>query len=196
MLDIGWWELFVMGMVALLVVGPKELPTLLRTIGRYVGMIKRQADEFRSQFDEAMRESEFSELKKEMDEMRSDVSSSIDDAKSSIKKELDETDFDWDDEEPIKPAPEFADAEETTSFTMPDGEVITKAGTEPPPQKTAQKNGSGADSGGADKASIPAKDTPVRVNDVPAHGGDNAKTADGAASEDKSAMPRDAEAVR
>ena len=45
MLDIGWWELLVVGMVALVVVGPKELPTLLRTIGHYVGMAKRQADE-------------------------------------------------------------------------------------------------------------------------------------------------------
>ncbi|MEL6872331.1 MAG: Sec-independent protein translocase protein TatB, partial [Pseudomonadota bacterium] len=48
MLDIGWTELLVIGVVALLVVGPKELPGLLRTIGRYVGMIRRQANEFRA----------------------------------------------------------------------------------------------------------------------------------------------------
>ena len=189
MLDIGWWELFVMGMVALLVVGPKELPALLRTIGRYVGMIKRQADEFRSQFDDAMRESEFSDLKKDLDAMRSDVSSSIDDAQSSIRKELDETDFDWDEEEPIKPAPEFADLEETTSFTTPDGEVITKAGTEPPAPKTPQTNGKAIDSVPAEKPSAQAK----AASEPSVEG---TKVADAAASDDKSAMPRDAEAVR
>ena len=71
MLDIGWMELMVVGIVALLVVGPKELPTLLRTIGRYIGMAKRQADQFRAQFDEAIRDSEFEDLKKEMDDLRS-----------------------------------------------------------------------------------------------------------------------------
>ena len=45
MFDIGWTELVVIGVVALLVVGPKELPALLRTIGRYMGMVKRQANE-------------------------------------------------------------------------------------------------------------------------------------------------------
>jgi sec-independent protein translocase protein TatB len=138
MLDIGWWELFVVGMVALVVVGPKELPTLLRTIGRYVGMAKRQADEFRSQFDEAMRESEFSELRKEMDDIKSGVTASIDDAQNSLNKEIGDInssnsgdkgngdEYDWDADGPIKPAPEFADDEPTTSFTMPDGEVVKK----------------------------------------------------------------------
>ena len=136
MLDIGWWELFVIGMVALVVVGPNELPTLLRTIGRYVGMAKRQADEFRAQFDEAMRESEFNDLKKQMEDIKSDVTSSIDDAQHSIHKELSDIDdksgkspgdeYDWDADGPIEPAAEFADDKPTTSFTMADGTVVTK----------------------------------------------------------------------
>ena len=125
MLDIGWWELMVVGMVALIVVGPKELPTLLRTIVRYVGMAKRQADEFRSQFDEALRESEFNELRNEMNEIKSDVTSKLDEAQESINSDLHDA-HDWDDDGPIKPAPEFADDEPTTSFTMPDGEVVNK----------------------------------------------------------------------
>ena len=123
MLDIGWWELLVVGMVALVVVGPKELPSLLRTIGRYVGMAKRQADEFRSQFDDAMRESEFNDLRNEMNEIKSDVTSSLDGAQQSINQELGD-DYDWDKDGPIEPAPEFANDEPTTSFTMPDGEVV------------------------------------------------------------------------
>ncbi|MGI9476223.1 MAG: Sec-independent protein translocase protein TatB [Hyphomicrobiaceae bacterium] len=125
MLDIGWWELMVVGMVALIVVGPKELPTLLRTIGRYVGMAKRQADEFRSQFDEALRESEFNELRNEMNEIKSDVTSKLDEAQESINSDLHDA-HDWDKDGPIEPAPEFADDEPATSFTMPDGEVVNK----------------------------------------------------------------------
>ena len=48
MLDIGWAELFVMAVIALLVVGPKELPAMLRTIGKFIAMIKRQAQEIQS----------------------------------------------------------------------------------------------------------------------------------------------------
>ena len=58
MFDLSSSKLLILGIVALIVVGPKDLPILLRTIGKYVGMIRRQAAEFRSQFDEAMRESE------------------------------------------------------------------------------------------------------------------------------------------
>ena len=56
MFDIGWSELLIIGVMALIVVGPKDLPVLLRNIGRYVGIIRSQASEFRAQFDEALRE--------------------------------------------------------------------------------------------------------------------------------------------
>ena len=175
MLDIGWWELLVVGMVALVVVGPKELPTLLRTIGRYIGMAKRQADEFRSQFDDALRESEFNDLRNEMNDIKSDVTTSMDEAQQSINKELSETDYDWDAEEKIKPAPEFADDEETTSFTTPDGEVITKV-----EDGEAASNSNGTASDDAKTAT----DTPETT------------TAASAATDDQTARPRDAETVR
>ena len=63
MFDLTSSKLLILGIVALIVVGPKDLPILLRTIGKYVGMIRRQANEFKSQFDEAMRESELDSLK-------------------------------------------------------------------------------------------------------------------------------------
>ena len=58
MFDITSSKLLILGIVALLVIGPKDLPALLRTIGKYMGIIKRHAADFRAQFDEAMRESE------------------------------------------------------------------------------------------------------------------------------------------
>ncbi len=88
MFDIGWGELLVIGVVALLVVGPKELPALLRTIGRYVGMIKRQANEFRAQFDEAMREAELDQLRKEVAALKSEAKSSLRSAEQSVQSEL------------------------------------------------------------------------------------------------------------
>jgi len=90
MFDIAWSELLVIGIVALVVVGPKELPVLLRTIGRYMGMIKRQAGEFRAQFDEAMREAELDQLKKEVETLKSDAESSMRDVERSVSTEFDD----------------------------------------------------------------------------------------------------------
>jgi sec-independent protein translocase protein TatB len=73
MFDIGWGELVVIGMVALIAIGPKELPTVLRTLGQYMGKVKRMAAEFQGQFQEAMREAEMADLKKQADELTSAV---------------------------------------------------------------------------------------------------------------------------
>src|SRR5690242_16724512 len=69
MFDIGWSELVVIGVVALIAIGPKELPGVLRTVGQYMGKIRRMAAEFQGQFQEAMREAEMADLKKSVDEM-------------------------------------------------------------------------------------------------------------------------------
>ena len=69
MFDIGWSELVVIGVVALIAIGPKELPGVLRTVGQYMGKIRRMASEFQGQFQEAMREAEMADLKKQVDEM-------------------------------------------------------------------------------------------------------------------------------
>ncbi|MCL4161228.1 UNVERIFIED_CONTAM: hypothetical protein GTU68_053840 [Idotea baltica] len=123
MLDIGWWELAVVGMVALIVVGPGELPALLRTIGRYVGMAKRQADEFRTQFDEAIRESEFNDLRNEMNEIKSGVTSTIEDAQSSIAQEAKsiQDEYDADKDSTSEPTPEFSDGDPAIVSDKPNG---------------------------------------------------------------------------
>jgi sec-independent protein translocase protein TatB len=89
MFDITSSKLLLLAIVALLVIGPKDLPGLLRTIGKYMGIIKRQAAEFRSQFDEAMRESELAELKKEVETIQSETESSMRAAEQSLEKEFD-----------------------------------------------------------------------------------------------------------
>jgi sec-independent protein translocase protein TatB len=88
MFDFTSSKLLILGIVALLVIGPKDLPALLRTIGKYVGIIKRQAAEFRAQFDEAMRESELSELKKSVESIQQETEASMREATSSVEKQL------------------------------------------------------------------------------------------------------------
>ncbi len=63
MFDIGWTEILIIAVVAIIVVGPKDLPRMLRSLGRYAGQLRRTAGEFRSQFDDAIRESELDELR-------------------------------------------------------------------------------------------------------------------------------------
>jgi sec-independent protein translocase protein TatB len=69
MFDISWGELMLIGVVALIVIGPKELPGVLRMVGQWMGKIRRMAGEFQSQFQEAMREAEMADLKKQVDEL-------------------------------------------------------------------------------------------------------------------------------
>jgi sec-independent protein translocase protein TatB len=73
MFDISWSEFLLIGIVALVVIGPKELPGVLRTLGQYTRKVRRMATEFQNQFQEAMREAEMADLKKEVDAMASDI---------------------------------------------------------------------------------------------------------------------------
>lgn len=70
MFDIGWSELVVIAVVALIAIGPKELPGVLRMMGQWMGKARKMASEFQGQFNEAMREAEMADLKKSFDEVR------------------------------------------------------------------------------------------------------------------------------
>ncbi|RZJ96177.1 MAG: twin-arginine translocase subunit TatB [Brevundimonas sp.] len=67
---IGGSELIVIGLVALLVVGPKDLPLLMRRVGQAVAKARGMANEFRASFDEMARQSELDDLRKEVDALR------------------------------------------------------------------------------------------------------------------------------
>ena len=64
MFDISWTEFLLIGIVALVVIGPKELPGVMRTLGQYTRKIRGMASDFQNQFQEAMREAEMADLKK------------------------------------------------------------------------------------------------------------------------------------
>src|SRR5215510_13528713 len=86
MFDITSSKLFLLAIVALLVIGPKDFPVLLRTIGKYMGIIRGHAREFRAQFDEAMRESELAQLKQDMEKVARETEASINDTSRSVEQ--------------------------------------------------------------------------------------------------------------
>jgi sec-independent protein translocase protein TatB len=59
-------KIFLVGVVALIVIGPKDLPRVMRTVGQVVGRMRKMANEFQQQFNEAMREAELEDVKKEL----------------------------------------------------------------------------------------------------------------------------------
>jgi sec-independent protein translocase protein TatB len=63
-------EILIIGALALIVIGPKDLPIVLRKLGRFVGRMRGMAAEFRASFDELARQSELDELRKEVEALR------------------------------------------------------------------------------------------------------------------------------
>jgi sec-independent protein translocase protein TatB len=74
MLDIGWSELFLIAVVAIVVIGPKDLPDALRTLGRMTTKLRKMAGEFQGQFNQALREANLEDVKKDFDEIRQQAS--------------------------------------------------------------------------------------------------------------------------
>lgn len=87
MLEVGWSELLVIAIILIVVVGPKDLPGMMRTFGRMMGRVRTMANEFRSQFDEAMREAELDDVRKGLSEVNKyNPASSLRDAINPIRQ--------------------------------------------------------------------------------------------------------------
>ena len=70
MLELGLSELFLVGIVALIIVGPKDLPKMFRVVGKYVGRAKEMARDFQRSFEDAARESGFEDIKRNFDTVK------------------------------------------------------------------------------------------------------------------------------
>lgn len=91
MFDIGWGEFLLIGIVALIAIGPKELPSVLRSAGQWIGKARRMAAEFQGQFQEAMREAEMADIKKQFDEAATaatDITSGLENPLETARKEM------------------------------------------------------------------------------------------------------------
>jgi sec-independent protein translocase protein TatB len=96
MFDISWTEFLLIGIVALIVIGPKELPGVLRTLGQWTRKVRSMAADFQNQFHEAMREAEMADLKKQVDDLAQgftniDPLKSVRDDVAAIGKDLEES---------------------------------------------------------------------------------------------------------
>jgi sec-independent protein translocase protein TatB len=134
MFDIGWTELLVVGIVALIVIGPRELPRTLRTIGQMMTKVRRMASEFQGQFNEAIREAELDELRKEAEKLSSVATSAgsfdvLETAKSQIHSAI---------EAPAKSEPAAAPAIEPAPAPAPETPVESAdtAGEQPKENST------------------------------------------------------------
>lgn len=68
--QVGMVELLVLGIMALLIVGPKDFPRMTRAVGEAMAKVRRMADEFRASFDQMAREAEIEEMRKEIEALR------------------------------------------------------------------------------------------------------------------------------
>jgi len=105
MFDFSWSELLLIGVVALIFIGPKELPGVLRTLGQWMSKIRRMAGDFQNQFHDAMREAELADLKKEVDEMAAQAANySNFDPLADVRKEMENAQRDIESAVADKPA--------------------------------------------------------------------------------------------
>jgi sec-independent protein translocase protein TatB len=127
MFEVGWSELLVIGVVALIAIGPKELPGVLRMVGQWMGKIRRMAAEFQGQFQEAMREAEMSDLKKQVDDMTNAAQSvtnfdPLESVRQDVEKHVEGVHDDLTgalDHQPTETAPATATATETATTAAP-----------------------------------------------------------------------------
>jgi len=140
MFDIGWSEMAIIAAVALFVIGPRDLPKALRTVGRYVGKVRAMAREFQSSIDEAVRDTELEEVKNQIEavgklNVKSQIAKAID-PDGELSKSLDVTDV-------LRGSDDKAKGSETAAES---------AGTEP-----ATADPAGADAAAAATPAAPAK---------------------------------------
>lgn len=127
MFDIGWTEMALIAAVAIIVIGPKDLPLALRTVGQWMGKLRAMAREFQGSVDEMIREAEIDKLKKDVEEAANklDVTKEIQATTAEIEKSLEMPAIEMD---PLKDPPK---APEAGTATAPEPPVQSVAA--PPP---------------------------------------------------------------
>ena len=136
MFDLDSGKLLIIGIVALIVIGPKELPGVMRQVGNALGKVRRMAAEFQGQFMEAMRESELEELKKDVQKMSDSANFANFDPLADMKSQLQEVSAQVETSlaAPVAPV-ETADLPAPEVTSIPDPDLLTQVA---PPEATPQ----------------------------------------------------------
>lgn len=149
MLDLGWSELLLIGIAALIVVGPRDLPRMLRTLGRYAAKAKSVAREFQRSMDEAARQADMDELRDMRKELDRDMTG-MREEQYRLQREMSQSYMGKSNETGAKPA---------------DGDGAAPAGTEAPKVE--------APKAGTPKAGTPKAEAPSAVPAPAAPSGDS-----------------------
>ena len=186
MFDIGWPELLVIATILIVVVGPKDLPHMLRTFGRTMRKVRSMAAEFRGQFDDALRDAELEELRKTVDDVKGlnprsamqEAMAPFKKAGEDVRKTLDEDDdvgFDAAVMEPLD-EPEFDLSDlEAGSVGAAEDTAEKAAAAKPGARKPSPAKSSRSSKGGAATTKAKPK-TPSTKSKAPAKTAAAAKT--------------------
>jgi sec-independent protein translocase protein TatB len=131
MFDISWTEFLLIGIVALIVIGPKELPAVMRGLGQWTRKIRSLAADFQNQFHEAMREAEMADLKKQVDDVAQDIKQY--DPLKDVRADVEAIGKDLD------AAPDKSSQKELTKETEPESPAVASPAKELPiPEAAAE----------------------------------------------------------
>jgi sec-independent protein translocase protein TatB len=158
MFDLSWGEILLIGIVALVAIGPKELPGVLRTLGQWTAKLRRMASEFQSQFQEAMREAEMADLKKQVDDLTTQAKGYANfDPVGEVRREFESTQHEIERTMTEKPALEAP------------GSVSGAEGAAAPPPSDPAPAAAGPDAAAAPAATpLPAEPKPHDAGGSPA----------------------------
>jgi sec-independent protein translocase protein TatB len=145
--EIGTSEILIIAAIALIVVGPKDLPVLLRKFGQFVGRMRSMAADFRSSFEDMARQSELDELRKEVEAMRAAAADTVSIENQAIAADLNPSFADY--IEPVQtedinfdlPAPEpTPEPVKRTRKRAPSADIVQPAPKPRKPRKSPPKD--------------------------------------------------------
>ncbi len=167
MFDIGWQELFIVAVLALLVIGPKDLPRALRTMGKWVRKARAMARDFQGGLDDVMREAELDEFKNQMVSASGvDIGKEIEntiDPTGDISRDMDMSDIETDLGTAARAGSDSTAAAEAEPEQAPPGKTAsgTAASGKAVPRKTA--SGTAAPRKAASGKAAPRKAAPRKA---------------------------------
>ncbi len=165
MFDLGWQEFFLIAIVAVLVVGPKDLPGVIRAAARWIRKARTVARDFQNSIEEAAREAELDDIRKEAQKIsRGGLAASIRDTvdpDGDMTRTIEDTRRSIERESRIEPAASPAPTSPAPAEATETAETETAAAAETAAAETAAAETETAPGNGEDRAAAPAAPAPV-----------------------------------